>query len=194
MAFFLAKNTMLKNYFTVAWRNLVRHRLNTGINILGLSVAFTCSILLFLMVHREFSVDRFNKNGASWYEVYSVSHAPNGDEEGTSMGFPVARVLRSEVPGIIKATGLMDVGGLIRYKDKEIEKDIRVADDVFFSMFSFPAITGTSANPLASLGNVVLSKSTADALFGKTDPIGKVVKVKVGNDWKDLAVTAVLRD
>jgi putative ABC transport system permease protein len=185
---------MLRNYFLVAWRNLSRHRLNAGINVLGLSVAFMCSILLFLMVHREFSVDQFHKNKASLYEVYSVSHAPDGDEKGTAMGYPVAPTLLSEVPGVIKATGLMDVGNLIRYKDKEIEKEIRVVDNDFFSMFTFPTVAGASANPLASTGNVVLSQSTADALFGKENPIGKVVKVKVNNDWKDLVVTAVLRD
>src|SRR5438552_3434939 len=131
---------MLRNYFLVAWKNLRKHRLNAGINILGLSVAFTCSILLFLMVHREFSFDRFHKNKASLYEVYSLSHAPEGDEKGTAMSYPVAPTLRSEVPGIIKATGLMDVGNLIRYKDKEVEKSIRVVDNDFFSMFSFPAV------------------------------------------------------
>jgi putative ABC transport system permease protein len=185
---------MLRNYFLVAWRNLSRHRMNAGINVLGLSVAFMCSILLFLMVHREFSVDQFHKNKASLYEVYSVAHAPDGDEKGTAMGYPVAPTLRSEVPGIIKATGLMDVGNLIRYKGKEVEKDIRVVDNDFFSMFSFPTVAGTSVNPLSSTGDVVLSQSTADALFGKEDPIGKVVKVKVSGDWRDLVVTAVLRD
>ena len=68
---------------------------------------------------------------------------------------------------------------LDRYKNKEVDKEIRLVDNDFFSMFSFPLVSGEGINPLASTSNVVLSKSTAEAVFGKEDPIGKVVKLNV---------------
>ena len=185
---------MLHNYILIAWRNLTRHRLNAGINILGLSVAFMCCILLFLMVHYEFSVDAFHKNGNSLFEVYNLGHAPESDEKGISMSYPMVPALKSEVPGISRATGLMWAGGGISYKNKEIDKEIKLVDMDFFSMFSFTVLSGQKTGLLADVSNVVISKSTVDALFGKENPIGKVVKIKVNGNWKDLVVSTVLMD
>jgi len=185
---------MLRNYFLVAWRNLNKHKLNAGINVLGLGLAFACSILLFLMVHREFSIDAFQKNESSLFEVYGIGYNPKGDEKRAGMGYPAAQTFKSEVPGVAKATGLMWAGSGIRYKNKELDKDVKLVDNDFFSMFSFPVLSGQKANPLAGTGEVVISKSTADAVFGKEDPIGKIVKVNVNGDWNDLVVSAVLQD
>jgi putative ABC transport system permease protein len=185
---------MLRNYFIVAWRNLTKHRLNAGINVLGLAVAFTCSILLFLMVHREFSFDGFQKFESSLFELYVLSRTPGGDGKSTSMAYPVVSALKSEAPAISKATGFMSAGSGIRYKNKELDKDVTLVNNDFFSMFSFPVLSGQKANPLAGTGEVVISKSTADAVFGKEDPVGKFVKVKVNGAWNDLLVSAVLRD
>ena len=185
---------MLRNYFLVAWRNLTKHKLNASINVLGLSVAFACSILLFLMVHREFSFDGFHKHESSLFELYVFSRTPGGDGKSTSMAYPVVSALKSEVPAISKATGFMSSGSIIRYKNKELDKDLALVDNDFFSMFSFPVHSGQKVNPLAGTGEVVISKSTADAVFGKEDPVGKMVKVKVSGAWNDLVVSAVLRD
>ena len=185
---------MFSNYLLVAWRNLTKHRLNTLVNLLGLSVAFACSILLMLMVHHEFSFDNFHKNGSSLFEVYSFVHSADGDSKGTSMSYPVAPTLKSQVPGIARTTGMMWAGIGVRYKNKEIDKEIKLVDNDFFSMFSFPILSGQKQNPLSSTSNVVLSKSTAEAVFGKEDPIGKIVKLKVNDDWSDLVVTAVIQN
>jgi putative ABC transport system permease protein len=185
---------MFSNYLLVAWRNLIKHRLNTLVNLLGLSVAFACSILLMLMVHHEFSFDNFHKNGSSLFEVYSLSHSPDGDSKGTSMSYPVAPTLKSQVPGIARTTGMLWAGVGIRYKNKEVDKEIKLVDNDFFGMFSFPILSGQKVNPLSSTSNVVLSKSTAEAVFGKEDPIGKVVKLKVNGDWSDLVVSAIIHN
>src|ERR1700733_10091316 len=153
---------MLRNYFLVAWRNLTKHRLNAGINVLGLSVAFACSMLLFLMVHREFSFDGFQKFEPSLFELYVLSRTPGGDGKSTSMAYPLVSVLKSEAPAISKATGFMSAGSGIRYKNKELDKDVTLVNNDFFSMFSFPVLSGQKANPLAGTGEVVISKSTAD--------------------------------
>ncbi len=185
---------MLRNYFLVAWRNLAKHRLNAGVNLLGLSVAFMCSILLFLMVHREFSVDRFHRNGASLYEVYGLAQAPEKLEKRNSMSYPMAPTLKAEVPAIIRTTGFMQSDNGIRYGNKEVAKQVVLVDNDFFSMFSFPVVKGATANALEGLGDVVISQSTATAVFGKADPVGKMVKVKVNGNWKDVTVTSVLQD
>jgi len=183
---------MIRNYFLTAWRHLKKSKLNASVNVLGLTVAFTCCILLFLTVHREFSYDDFQVNKESLYKVYNVNYAANGDERDDAMSYPMGPALKAEVPGVVKVTSVMNAGSGIRYKDKEVDKGIRLVDNDFFSMFSFPIVAGDKVAPLGNLGNVVLSETTAEALFGKESPIGKSVQVKLNGRWKDLVVSAVI--
>jgi ABC-type antimicrobial peptide transport system permease subunit len=186
---------MIRNYIRTAWRNLVKNKTTAFVNVAGLSVAFVCSILLFLIVQFEFSFDRFQQNRAHLYEVYNVSYTENSDEKSTTMGYPVAPALKTEVPGIIRATPFMPAGAGIRYKSKEINPSIHLVSNDFFSMFSFPVIAGNAGDLLADVGHVVLSRSTAAALFGKAEEApGKTVSVKVSGEWKDLVVSGVLED
>lgn len=185
---------MIRNYFLTAWRNLRTHRLNAIINIVGLTVAFTVCILLFLMVQFEFSFDKFLKNGNSLYMAYNLGHAPDGDSKGEAFGYPAAPAFKNEVPGIIRTTSVMGGGRGIRYKEKEVSKDILLVSPDFFDMFGFPVLSGNKSNPLSDVGNVVLSQSAAVAVFGKEDPVGKTVKVKAGKGWQDLTVTAIVQD
>lgn len=185
---------MLRNYFLTAWRNLGKNKLNAFINVLGLAVAFTCCILLFLMVHHEFSFDQFQQNNSSLYKVYHLSHAPEGDVKSPTMAYPAAPAFKAGSSGIIRSTPYMWAGAGISYNNKEINKSIALVSNDFFSMFSFPVTAGNAAAPLASPGDVVINTSTATALFGKENAIGKVVKVKTDGKWKDLVVTAVLAD
>lgn len=163
---------MFRNYFITAWRNLVKNKLNASINIIGLSVAFICCILLSLTVYFELSYDSFHKNINSLYRAYSVSHKPDEDAFSASFAYPAAPAFK-QVQGIAKASRYMSGGNGIRYKNKEVDKNIMLADNDFFSMFTFPVVAGNTIAPLGSTSNVVLSKSTADAVFDKEDPIGK---------------------
>jgi len=185
---------MIRNYFLTAWRNLKTHRLNAIINIAGLTIAFTVCILLFLMVHFEFSFDKWQKNVNTLYMAYNLSHTADGDEKGSAFGYPAAPAFKSEVPGIIRTTDFMNAGRGIRYKDKEIDKSITLVSPDFLDMFSFPIVEGNKTSPLAELGSAVLTQPAATAVFGKEDPIGKSIKVKLGGAWKDLIVTAVTQD
>jgi ABC-type antimicrobial peptide transport system permease subunit len=185
---------MIRNYFLTAWRNLKTHRLNAVINTAGLAIAFTVCILLFLMVHFEFSFDKWQKNVNTLYQAYNLSHAPDGDEKGSSFGYPAAPAFKSEVPGIVRTTDFMNAGRGIRYKDKEIDNSVTLVSPDFFDMFSFPIVAGNKTSPLADLGSAVLTQPAATAVFGKEDPIGKTIKIKIGGAWKDLVVTAITQN
>lgn len=185
---------MIRNYLLTAWRNLQKNKFNATINVVGLSVAFTCCILLFLMVRYEFSYDSFQRNGDRLYKAYNLSHAARGDEKGESMGFPAAPAMKKEIPGIIRSTAFMSGGSGIRYKGKEVYHRITLVDNDFFGMFSFFIMAGNRASPLAGLNDVVVAQSTATALFGKEDPVGKPVEIKVAGQWKAVTVSAVIQD
>lgn len=185
---------MFRNYFKTAWRNLAKNKLNASINVIGLAVAFICCILLSLTVYNEFSYDMFNKNGDKLFQVYALSHKPDLDEKSGTMSFPAAPTIKQDVPGVVATTGVLYGGNGISYNGKEVEKNVSLVDNDFFSMFTFPVVAGNSSAPLGQLSSVVISQGTATALFGKENPIGKQVKVKISGEWKDLLVSAVLAD
>ena len=185
---------MLRSYFLTAFRNLLKNKLNASINIVGLAVAFTCSILLFLMVHYEFSFDQFQQKEDRLYQVYHLAHEEKGDTKGSAMSYPVAPIYKAEVGGIVKATAIMSAGRDVSYKDHESRPRITAVDKDFLDMFTFPVIAGNAANPLEGLNSAVVTESVAKAIFGKEDAIGKTIKAKLGGVWNDLVVTAVVQD
>src|SRR6185503_471504 len=162
---------MIRNYFLTAWRNLKTHRLNAVINTAGLAIAFTVCILLFLMVHFEFSFDKWQKNVNTLYQAYNLSHAPDGDEKGSAFGYPAAPAFKSEVAGIMRTTDFMNAGRGVRYKDKEIDNSVTLVSPDFFDMSSFQIVAGIKTSPLADLGSAVLTQPSATAVFSKEDPI-----------------------
>ncbi|MEO6669526.1 MAG: FtsX-like permease family protein [Ferruginibacter sp.] len=185
---------MFKNYLKTLWRSLRKNKLHAAINIVGMSVAFTCSIFLIVMVYREFSFDQFHKNKNQIFKIYSFSNSPEGEEVSSSMGYPVASTIKSEGIGIEKATRMKSRGREIRYKDKTLEQSITLVDDDFFSIFSFQLVKGENKHPLRNIGDVVMNEKTASSLFGQEDPIGKTVEVKIAGKWSSLVVSAVLQD
>ena len=185
---------MLKNYLTIAFRNLLKNKTHSAINIFGLAVAFVCSILLFLTAYFDFSYDNFHADKERIYKVYQFANKAQGEELGSGMSYPTAPTIKNEIQDIEYSSRYQTGGSLVNYHNKEINVGISYVDNDFLNIFSFPVLSGNKANPLAELGNVVITETTAKKVFNTEDPIGKVIKVKVSGEWKDLAVTAVLKE
>lgn len=185
---------MFRNYFTIAWRNIIKNKLHGGINILGLSVAFICSILLLVNVNYEFSFDNFHANKDRLFKVYNYVNGPEGEEHSTSMSYPARTLMKNEVPAVEYTSRYMNGGNGVSYNSNEYQLSVNLVDEDFFKMFSFPIEKGMNNNPLADLGNVVISKNAAKVIFNNVDPIGKTLKVKVNNKWKDFVISAVISD
>lgn len=185
---------MLKNYIKIAWRNMLKHKTHAIINILGMTIAFICSILLLLTVYQEFSFDNFHQYKDRVFKLYNFSNRVEGTEVGTSMGYPVATHLKKEVLGVDKVTRIRSRGREIRYQDKALDLDIRLVDNDFFDIFSFKIVDGQRQSPLANLGDIVIDQKTANSLFGNQESIGKSVEIKINGEWKPLTVSAVMED
>src|SRR5262249_27747953 len=153
-------------------------------------------LLLFLTVHREYSIDTFHKNGSQLFEVYESMHSAQGEEKMIGMPYPMVPTLKAEVRGIERATGIYWADNTVQYKGKELEmaNSTLLVDEDFFKMFSFELIAGNKQNPLSNTSQAVIAESKALALFGHEDPLGKLIKVKVDGEWKELIVSAVVRD
>jgi len=185
---------MFKNYFKTMLRNMKHNKMHTSINVVGMAVAFTCSIVIFLAVYFLFSFDDFHVNKDRIFKAYNFSKGPEGDEIGTSMPYPVRPAVLSENVGVEKATLVRYAGNGVLYNEAEKELGIKLVDNDFFSIFSFPVINGNQQSPLGNLDDVVISENAAKIIFDKADPVGKAIKVRINDAWKQLTVSAVVKD
>jgi putative ABC transport system permease protein len=182
---------MIKNYLKVAWRNLVKNKVFSFINILGLTIGITICMMIFLFIMNEFGFDKFHKEEKNIYRVmrgYDPAKARVPYLSG-----PYATALLNDFPGEIKkAVRVMPSNGLVTFGNTSFnEKKLYIADPDFFTLFSFPLLKGDPASVLKDPGSVVLSEATAKKYFGKQDPIGKVIEV---DKSKQLKVTGIAKN
>ncbi len=185
---------MFKNYLKIAWRNLVKHKAYTGINLVGLVVAFSSSMLVFLAAYFDLSFDSFHVNKNNLYRTVNVVQSEEGVGYGNSMAYPVVPALKRDYSEVKYATRWRFGSGAIRYNGKEYNKMINAADPDFLRMFSFPMINGNSGNALNDLSDLVISENMAKAIFGKEEPMNKIVQLRLQNDWKDFTITGIVSD
>jgi ABC-type antimicrobial peptide transport system permease subunit len=182
---------MIKNYLKVALRNLGKHKSDTAINLIGLCVAFTSGLLLFLSVYYEFSFDRFHKNANNIYHLYFNSYTANKTEISNSMPVPLLPTLKATFPEIAHGVRSINSNGIIRYKDKHIGQQLKLTDADFFEMFSFNLLKGNAETALKELNNVVLGEKSASAIFGNEEPLNKVLQIQINGEWKPFVVSAI---
>jgi ABC-type antimicrobial peptide transport system permease subunit len=183
---------MIKNYLKIAWRNMVKNRLYSIINIGGLALGMAISFMLLLYVYNEFSFYKFNKNNDRLYEV--MRNQPSNGEimTGTATPVPMAPALIKDFPQIDKvarANWPYDI--LLNYKDKAVKLNTMAADPDLLNMFTFDFVRGNKRNALVDQSSIMLTQSGAKALFGDINPVGQVIKL---NNQYPLTVSAVIKD
>jgi putative ABC transport system permease protein len=184
---------MWRHAFSIAFRQLVKQRRTTVINLLGLTVGIASCLLILVFVQEETSVDAFHANGKDIYRVVRIG-ALNGAKEPIPYLSPLySPTLLHDYPSDIRqVVRVSPDNDLITYKEKSFnEKNVFLADSNFFTFFSFPLIKGDPATVLNDPLSVVMTASTAKRYFGEEGPIGKVVQFD-----KDLSlkVTGIAAD
>jgi len=185
---------MLKNYLKIAWRNLLKNRIFTAANIVGLTLAFAVAVLLGMSALFELSYDQFHKNKDSLYQVYLSNQTPNGPQISRPHPIPFAPALRDEVPGIKHIARALSTDVLATYNEKELNLDAEYVDFDYFSLFSYPTVMGNSKSPLQDKSAIALTERAAKKLFGTTDGIGKTVNLQIGKEERPFTVSAILKD
>ncbi|MBC7920232.1 MAG: ABC transporter permease [Ferruginibacter sp.] len=184
---------MLRNYFSIAWRNLVRHKVYSGINVLGLAIAMAACLLIVLYLLDETSYDRYHPNADRIYRV-GGSYDQGGDTRNRSAitNFGLAPLLSSSFPFIEKTVRLTPVTDEpVRYgARKYVEEVIFYADEDFFNLFTFRFLRGNPARALGGPGHIVVTQTAATKYFGQDDPLGKTLDV----DGNLVKVTGVIAD
>ncbi|MBS1600587.1 MAG: ABC transporter permease [Bacteroidetes bacterium] len=189
---------MLKNYFKIALRNLTKQKGLTFINIFGLSAGLACFGLFMLYAVNEFSFDRFHKNEKNIFRVCLSYHA-SGDEPAGAMSdnpMPLGPALKQDLPDVINYVRLRENWGesFLKADNKVTRGKITFADPSFFSVFTFELKSGNPATALQDLHSIVLTEQAAENLFGKTDPIGKTVDIKIEEAFVPFTVNAVAKN
>src|SRR5450755_2144356 len=154
---------MIKNYFKIAWRNLMKNKVFSFINILGLTIGITVCMMIFLFIMNEYSVDSFHKNEKNIYRVMRGFDDGGSIKMVSYLSGPYGPALLNDFKGqILKAVRVNPSHGLITFDEKSFnEKKIYVTDSDFFDLFSFPLIKGDPRTVLKNPGSVVLTETTA---------------------------------
>ena len=124
---------MFKNYIKIAWRNLIKNRIFSIANIVGLTCAFAVAILLSMTALFELSFDQFHENKDSAYQIYLTNQTPRGAEVSTSNPVPLANALKEEVPGIKRIARSLSEDALVSYQEKELNLDAEYVDSEFLA-------------------------------------------------------------
>jgi putative ABC transport system permease protein len=186
---------MIKNYLKLAWRNLMKYKFISFINLFGLTIGLTCCLLILTYILNELSYDKYNKNADQIYRVTRTFYDGNGKEmlNLSTVAPPFGYYLPTDFPEIQKMTRLLNNGTTpLRYKDKLInEKDVYFADGNLFDVFTVDVLKGNPKTALNEPYSVMLTEETAKKYFGNEDPVNKVLRA---NNQFDVKVTGVYKD
>ena len=184
---------MLKNYFKVAWRNIRNNKAFSAINIAGLALGMTCSLLILLWVRDERNVDDFHANGKSLYILYEREYADGKMVAGYWTPGLLAPTLKKDIPEVEYASGIINGDGTtFEAGGKIIKQDGIYADSDYFKMLSYPLLLGDAETALNRPEAISISDKMARRFFGGAQAaMGKTIRYQ---NSRDFTVTAVFAD
>jgi putative ABC transport system permease protein len=184
---------MIRNYLTIAWRNLVRQKGYSALNILGLAMGIAVAILIFSYVRVDLRWDRWHENTDNIVRLVELQDF--GEDERTDVAVtmpPLAPMLIEELPEVIDATRLLGWNSplISRGDAKFYDRDVAYVDPSYFTMFSFTLKQGNREEVFARKDAIVLTQTAVDRYFSQDeDPVGQILRI---NNKRDAIVTGVL--
>ncbi len=182
---------MLRNYFLLAYRNLLSNKLTSFINIVGLSIAVACAITVFLILKNFWTLDNFHVNGE---RIFMVEYTKKTGTETQTFGdapAPLAAALVRDFPQVERAVRIQREGVTVFSKENSFEETLTYADPDFFQLFTFPLQTGNPA-ALADPNALILSRELADKYFPNQNPIGQPFTLRTADrETKQFTVQGV---
>ena len=171
---------MLKNYFKIAWRNFIRDKQFSTLNLLGLSTGLACVILIYLWVNDELSIDKFNSNDSRLYQVLKKNKDGTGNiRVGENTQGLLALSMAKELPEVEFSTCVKKQRetGILSLDNKKIKTKAAFVGKDFFNVFSYKLIRGNQKDAISDNMGILLSDIVALKLFNTVDVVGKSV------DW-----------
>ena len=185
---------MFQNYFKTAWRNLIKGKSFSVINIAGLAIGMAGSILILLWLENEISFDKFHENKNNLYELYSLTSNIDGQPRAVNAtSQPLGPALIQNYPEIASFTRVWGLRNwLLSANNKSlISTQGFIVDSSFLQMFSFPLVEGNISAQLKDSHSMLITQDMAKKLFGNVDPVGKIIKTE---NTDNFIVTGVLKN
>jgi len=195
---------MLKNYFTLAIRNLLKRKMYSFINIFGLAIGISVCLVILKYVDFELSYDRFHANAETIYRITNTYYQ-QGESKGTGIisSFALGPSMQSDLPEVktFIRTHPMYGGAVASYKKKSgdavifREENMQFADSTFFDVFTYESINGNLSNAMDKPNSVVITKKIAEKYFGTAaEALGKIFQISGGWADGDYEVTSVIEN
>ena len=184
---------MFRNYFKTAWRNLLKNKTFSAINISGLAIGMAAFLLIVNYLRFEYSFDDFNTNKGHIYRVPMMITETGGKPQTFAFTFPaLAPAMKKDFPEVQEAVRFRKRWGVVQHADQKIIENgmIYYVDPSVFNVFSFEFEKGAAANAFTQLNDAVITHTTAEKYFGAENPVGKTLHY----DNEDYVVTAILKD
>lgn len=190
---------MLRNYLTVAIRNILKDKFYSLINVFGLTLGIASCIFIAIYIHDELSFDRFNTKADRIYRITEFIETEGSGERSSSVPFPAGPTLAEEYDNLIEAqVRFFDFQAptiLISNRDNEDkefnEPHVLFVDSTFFKIFDYSVIKGDKSTALSLPNSILLTESAAKRYFGNEDPMGKFLRLQ---DQQELVVTGIMPD
>ena len=181
---------MIKNFFKIAFRNLLRNKGFSMINIAGLTVGMASAMLILLWIQNEVSYDKFHKNKDFLYEAWNRGTFNNKLQCWANTPKILAPTLKQEFPEIADVARTNNQWFVTTVGLKQISSSGIFADPSFLNMFSFPLLQGNTNTALSSVYDVVITQKMAIKMFGTENAMGKIIKI----DKNNFTVSGILKD
>lgn len=183
---------MIRNFFKVAYRNLLRNKGFSIINILGLAVGMASAMIILLWIQNEVSYDQFHEKKDRIYEAWNRAEFSGELNCWNTTPKVLARTLERDLPEVEQAVRVDWANSrLFSIGEKRLTVEGSIVDSNFLQVFSFPLLKGNTASCLKDMHSVVLTEKLAKKIYGDEDPMGKVIKI---DNKENFTVTGVVKD
>jgi putative ABC transport system permease protein len=188
---------MIKSYFKIAWRNLIKNKVYASINVAGLALSLTCGILIFNMVKYHLSFNNFHPNADRIYRIVTEKHRDNIDYD-RSVPSPLGKAFREDhtfAEKVARIATFYDClisfkrgNDLIKFKE---EQGLAFVEDAFFDIFNYPLLVGDKHTVFSHPNSAIITQKMAKKYFDTENPIGKTITL---DNKVSFQITGILKD
>ena len=182
---------MIKSYFNIALRYLLRYKTYTVINISGLAVGIACCVLIMLFVRSEFSYDRFHSNANRIYRTWQKEKSQGQEFINTITSLPMGPALKNSFPEVEAMSRVYLFNTLITLNNNSFSENITMVDSSLFKMFDFKLLQGNRDNPFPTSNSVIITPEIAKKYFGTDNAVGKSFEVQLGDEKQLFSIAGI---
>jgi len=189
---------MIRNYFKIAWRNIMKHKVFSLINVIGLTIGLSASFVIGLMIYYDATFDTFHKDGDRIYRVVSDFYNPEGTSHNEGVTVALEDAIQENSNFEIVSGFYIERPSSVENKEDDIHikwpKHVIYTDIDYFDIFEYNFLAGNKETALSNPKNVVLTMSRAAQYFPNLTPDAVIGKTLVYNDTLNIKVTAIVED